>query len=1113
MFGIELNDENYKDRFLFCLKKEYPKLDISRSNTNPAFLINNNNEIQNFLVSYNVVNIEEWMPNATDNDHDGDVYLNRIYRVDIGLNRELELSSIINKINLLSAVLYSEPENIHKVLYTPNDPSAEVQCSLSSMKVSQAWDFWDIENGDYPGNDNQSYVVLASVDTGVDYTHPDLQSNAWINQGEIPSWTFEAGLDANGDNFIEADELVFFFSSQGMDFNNDGEYDLRDVVYEDEYINSPFLDGIDGDSNSYTDDILGWDCSGYYGNANAADPDPYPKEDAANNSTWAHGTHVAGILAATTDNSIGMASASYNAKFMSVKTSKDNQSGEPGINHGYQGILYAAKAGHEDLNDNGTWDAGEPFAIINNSWGGGGYSGSENSTINTAHNTYGAIVVGAAGNGDDAGGDEYAAHYPSSYENCISVCAMGCSGNWGNWATYHPTIDLGAPGESIFSAIIGSGYESWDGSSMASPNAASAIGLLSYYYPDFNNEQLRERIESTADDIIYELNPEFIDCDGSSGEYCLGSGMVDVYKAIGLTFSPFISLESYSVVPDGGDGDIILDPGEAASLVITILNEDGWVDATDVNAVLTCENPFVHITSSSASYGDLVNGSSLSNSNPFTFYTDFEIELGDVNFELQITASGADQELYENILTFKVPVSLDLSGFPFATDFEVKSSPLAVDMDGDGVLELIFGDKNGLVHLVGSDGVELNNDVFPFDTGNEIWGSIAYADLDLDGLNEILVPSKSKLLYAIDINGIDFEYDAGQYLMGTPTIGNLDSDDYLEVVVSGYTASGDIFVVNHDGTATTIELNEKSLGGASLADFNGDDIDEIIIATENNDMICRIDNLSDIDTLLVADDKFKASPSIIDVSGEKIIMIGSHDHFFYAIDGDGDLMFSVEAGDEINSSASFLETSEWGLITFFGSDDGFLHAVSLEGASIGGWPVQLGGSVGTSSFSDLDGDGSPEVIVSSENKLHVLHLDGTYFNSAHFPIQTEFSIASTPIIVDFDNDNDLEIIFGTLADVVVVDIIEQDGVNDNYWNMEKGNNLRNSYFQASACSGSTPGDINNDLNIDIFDIMQVLNFILDLSSPNTSEECSSDVNQDGNLDILDITSIINLILE
>ena len=47
---------------------------------------------------------------------------------------------------------------------------------------------------------------------------------------------------------------------------------------------------------------------------------------------------------------------------------------------------------------------------------------------------------------------------------------------------------------------------------------------------------------------------------------------------------------------------------------------------------------------------------------------------------------------------------------------------------------------------------------------------------------------------------------------------------------------------------------------------------EIIIATENNDMICKIENLSQIDTLFVAQDKFKVSASILDVNGEKIIM-------------------------------------------------------------------------------------------------------------------------------------------------------------------------------------------------------------------------------------------------
>ena len=1118
MFGIDLNDENYKDRFLFCLRSEYSQLEINYLSDDRTFSIDNNKDINEFLSSYDIVGIERWMPNANEKDNDQGVYLNRIYRAKIENGRADELPSIINKIQLIPSVLYAEPENIHKITYTPNDPNADGQCSLNSMKVSQAWDFWDIANGiNFPGNDNQNYVLLASVDTGVDYSHPDLQNNAWINQGEIPSWTFEAGLDTNNDGFIEASELVLFFASQGMDFNGDGEYDLRDVVYEDSDsgINSPFLDGIDGDGNSYTDDILGWDCSGYYGTSSQQDPDPFPKEDATNNGTWAHGTHVAGILAATTDNSMGMASASYNAKFISVKASRDNQAGEPGINHGYQGILYAAKAGHNDLNGNGTWDPGESFAIINNSWGGGGYSGSENATINTAHNTYGAVVVAAAGNGDDAGGDEYAAHYPSSYENCISVCAMGCSGNWGNWATYHPTVDLGAPGESIFSAIIGSGYESWDGSSMASPNAASAIGLLSYYYPNFNNDQLRERIESTADQVVYELSPEFIDCNGSSGEYCLGAGMVDVYKAIGLTFSPSISFNSYSISLLSGDGDSVLDPGESAELVISIENEQGWTDAMDVNIAISCNDPSVHIINNSASYGNIANGFSFNNSsNPFSFYTDAEVQLGDINFELLITAAGNDGYAYENILDLNIPVSLDQGGFPFATDFEIKSSPLVVDFDNDGSLELIFGDKNGLVHVVSSSGVEWDNDIFPFDTGNEIWGSLAYGDIDLDGLNEIIVPSKSKHLFAIDVNGVDFDFDAGQYLMGTPSIGNLDDDEYLEVVVSGYSSGGDIFIVNHDGSVDTIvEINEKSRGGASLADFNNDEIDEIIIATENNDMICKVDYAGNIDTLLVIDDNFKASPSILDIDGQKTILIGSHDKSFYAINSEGENVFTVDVEDEINSTASLLENNS-NILIFFGSDDGFLHGLHSNGQLLSGWPVNLGGEVGSPVFSDLDGDGDPEVIVGAGNKIYAIGLDGVSYNSNHFPIQVEFSVTSAPIIADIDNDNDVEIVIGSLADLIVIDIMEQGGVSSNYWSMDKGGNDRTGlYIASSSCGSGQLGDLNCDENIDIFDIIIIVNIILNQTVPDSSQLWSSDYNQDGNIDILDITEILNLILD
>ncbi len=1106
--GVEITPENKSDAFLLCVRHDYPVFEINRDGDG-RFLSVGNSEIQSYIDKNNLIDVERWLPNANENDHDGEIFLNRIFRIHAGEGRASELGRMIVEASSLQSVLYAEPENIHKLLYTPNDSNIDNQCSFSSMRAFEAFDFWDIPNGDFPGLNSDNEVLLASVDTGVDYTHPDLMYNSWINQDEIPPWLLEIGFDLDGDSRLSAYEIVSFLESESMDYNEDGEYNLRDILHE----NSPFMNGEDDDSNSYVDDLLGWDCSGYYGNSQP-DPDPFPREDVANTGTWAHGTHVAGILAATTDNGIGMASVSYNAKFISVKASWDNQA-EPGINDGYQGILYAAKAGHKDLNNNDQWDEGESFAIINNSWGGGGFSSSENTTINVAHDTYGAVVVCAAGNGDDAGGHEYDDHYPSSYENAISVCAMGCSGNWGNWATYHETIDLAAPGENIFSTVIGSGYDSWDGSSMASPNAASAIGLLSYYYPDFNNNELRDRVQSTADDVIYELNPEFIDCNGENGFYCLGSGMVDVYKAIGLSFSPSISMQTIEVNLLDGDGDDVLNPGESAELIISIANEQGWTDASNVSATLETATPGVTIQSDQAYYGNIVNGFYFDNSEqPFVVNVDSDIELGDVSFELIVTAQGSDGYSYSNTLDFSVPVSLYQEGYPFETNFEIKSSPLPVDFDNDGVYELIFGDRNGLVHVVSPDGTEWDNDIFPFDTGGEIWGSVAYADLDLDGLGEIVVTSKSKHLYAINVNGVLFDYNADQFLMGSPAIGNLDGDEFLEIVVSGYTSSGDVFVINHDGSANVIELNEKVLGGVSLVDLDGDDVDEIVVGTESNDMICIINDESIIDTLFVGNDKFKASPSVLSFEDETIIMIGSHDNNFYAFSPSGEIMFSIETADEINSSASFLD-AEQGVLAFFGSDDGNLYSVFSNGDIPQGWPVYIGEKVGTVSFSDLDGDGSAEVVVPAGNQMHVLKQDGSNYNPLYFPVQTQFTLTSAPLIHDIDGDGDLELVAGSSADLVAVDIMSSGGINFGYWSMDRGNSKRTGFIDihSDSCASIQLGDINCDINIDLLDIIVSVNIVLEIFNPTETQLWAADIDGNQDVDVSDIVLIVNLILD
>ena len=84
------------------------------------------------------------------------------------------------------------------------------------------------------------------------------------------------------------------------------------------------------------------------------DNDPMPPS----NWAWHHGTHVAGLLGATTDNNKGVASSCFNCSILSVKVSDENQNGEVYITDGYDGILYAAKVGF--------YRTDRGFSIINN---------------------------------------------------------------------------------------------------------------------------------------------------------------------------------------------------------------------------------------------------------------------------------------------------------------------------------------------------------------------------------------------------------------------------------------------------------------------------------------------------------------------------------------------------------------------------------------------------------------------------------------------------------------------------------------------------------------------------------------------------------------------------
>ena len=399
-----------------------------------------------------------------------------------------------------------------------------------------------------------------------------------------------------------------------------------------------------------------------------------------------------------------------------------------------------------------------------------------------------------------------------------------------------------------------------------------------------------------------------------------------------------------------------------------------------------------------------------------------------------------------------VPVSLEVEyglveyqdGWPYETITQVISSPTVAPFESGN--KVLFGDYNGYFRIVNPDG----SDVCWFDTGNQIWGSPAVSDIDGNGDLEIIITSKNQHLYVLDDDcGLELDFDAEQYLMGTPAIGNLDDDPEKEIVFGGYTNPGTIFAINHDGSPVNnfpLELDEKIQRGVALADFNGNGKDDIVCGTDDEHLYLIYDDGTIADGFpFVASGDFRSAPIVIDVNGTKIIFAGSRDNSFYALNSDGSLLFEIQTGDDVPSSAGILETDS-GPAVFFGSEDDFIYGVDLDGNPLPGWPVDTGVDViGSPVFADLDGDGLPEVIATNGGvDLLIFRLDGTPFDE--IPIDFELPFVSSPSVADMDMDGDLELCAGTSESVVAVDI-KDPGTAEGYWNVYRGNLDRTGFYQ------------------------------------------------------------------
>lgn len=328
-----------------------------------------------------------------------------------------------------------------------------------------------------PRNDPGAGVVVAVVDTGVDFNHPDLAGTIWTNPGE----------DLNGNGVVDESDF----------------------------------DGLDTDHNGFIDDLRGWDFTNYV---------YLPEPDNEPNDVDGHGTHVSGTIAAVGDNELGTLGVAPNARIMPIGVGFPG--GLVGVNETLLGVLYAAENGADVVNTSWGGPAFGAAALLPyifryaHSLGvvcvaAAGNGASDISIIVPAR--YDTTIAVAAIDFTDT------VTFFSNWGELIDVAAPGLEvlsvrGEGTDLYTIIPSATY-QPGQRFVppydEAAIA--YRS-DGTSMSSPHVAGLAALVLSARPSLGNEEVRQIIRRSSDDL------------GEPGfDIYYGHGRVNARRAIELT--------------------------------------------------------------------------------------------------------------------------------------------------------------------------------------------------------------------------------------------------------------------------------------------------------------------------------------------------------------------------------------------------------------------------------------------------------------------------------------------------------------------------------------------------------------------------------------------------
>jgi subtilisin family serine protease len=326
-------------------------------------------------------------------------------------SRSLDAATLAARLAARGDVVYVEPNYIVHAFVEPDDPLYPQLWGLAKIQAARAW---DVSTG------TTSHVV-AIIDTGVDYTHPDLAANIW----SAPS-SFHVTIGGT--------TITCPAGSHGF-------------------------------------------------NAITSTCDPMDDHK--------HGTHVAGTIGGVGNNGNGVAGVNWTTRLMAAKFL--DASGSGSLGDAVDAIDFVIQTKQH-------FGAAADVRVLSNSWGGGPFSQALLDEINAANDAEMLFVAAAGNNGANT---DISPTYPGSYNapNVVAVLATDANDAKASFSNYGPTrVDLGAPGVGILSTVLGGGYDTFSGTSMATPHVSGAAALV-LSQCSYDTAALKDALLDTVDPV------------------------------------------------------------------------------------------------------------------------------------------------------------------------------------------------------------------------------------------------------------------------------------------------------------------------------------------------------------------------------------------------------------------------------------------------------------------------------------------------------------------------------------------------------------------------------------------------------------------------------------